>query len=119
MKAREFVLIYFKTVKAKQSTQGINTGKKKIQRSKVNSQLRKMSSRQNKENHGRKTNLANSLVAGYVSYFKTVFCVRVLAVCELEVVFFFFFFAIILIDNSEKPNRQTLQKLFCFTVHVT
>ena len=65
MKARKFVLIYFKTVKAKKNTA----------RKKVNTRLKKMSSRQNKEKHGRKTNLANSLGAGYASYFKAVFCV--------------------------------------------
>ena len=71
MKARKFVLIYFKTVKATQSTQG----KKTTARKKVNTRLRKMSSRQNKEKHGRKKkkNLANSLGAGYASYFKAVF----------------------------------------------
>ena len=66
MKARKFVLIYFKTVKA---TRG-----KKIQRD--TKSTKKMSSRQNEENHGCKTNLANSLGAGYASYFKAVFCVR-------------------------------------------
>ena len=50
MKARKFVLIYFKTVKATQSTQG----KKTTARKKVNMRLKKMSSRQNKEKHGRK-----------------------------------------------------------------
>ena len=46
-----------------------------------------MSSRQNEENDGCKTNLANSLGAGYASYFKAVFwCERVVAVCDLEVV---------------------------------
>ena len=72
MKARKFVLIFFKTVKATQSTQG---QKKNTARKKVITRLKKMSSRQNKEKHGRKTNLANSLGAGYVSYFKAVFCV--------------------------------------------
>ena len=61
MKARKFVLIYFKTVKATQ-------GKKKIQRD--------TKSTKNEENHGCKKNLANSLGAGYASYFKAVFCVR-------------------------------------------
>ena len=70
MKARKFVLNYFKTVKATQSTQG----KKTTARKKVNTRLKKMSSRQNKEKHGRKKkNLANSLGAGYASYFKAVF----------------------------------------------
>ena len=71
MKAREFVLIYFKTVKVTQSTQG----KKTTARKKVNTRLKKMSSRQNKEKHGRKKEkkLANSLGAGYASYFKAVF----------------------------------------------
>ena len=73
MKARKFVLIYFKTVKAIQSTQG----KKKNSAKKVNTRLKKMSSRQNKEKHGYKTKLANSLRAGYASYFKAVF------LCEL------------------------------------
>ena len=50
MKARKFVLIYFKTVKATQSTQG----KKTTARKKVNTRLKKMNSRQNKEKHGRK-----------------------------------------------------------------
>ena len=68
MKARTFVLIYFKTVKA---TQGKK--KKNSARYKVNTRLKKMGSRQNKENHGCKTNLANSLGAGYASYFKAVF----------------------------------------------
>ena len=68
MKAREFVLIYFKTVKTITPR-----GKKHTARNKVNTRLKKMSSRQNKENHGRKTNLANSLGAGYASYFKAVF----------------------------------------------
>ena len=47
-----------------------------------------MSSRQYEENHGCKTNLVNSLGAGYASYFKAVFflCERVVAVCDLEVV---------------------------------
>lgn len=72
MKATKFVLIYFKTVKATQSTQG---KKNKTARKKVNTRLKKMSSRQNKEKHGRKTNLANSLGAGYASCFKAVFCV--------------------------------------------
>ena len=45
-----------------------------------------MSSRQNKENYGRKTNLANSLGVGYASYFKAAFCARDVAVCDLEVV---------------------------------
>ena len=49
--------------------------KKKTARKKVNTRLKKMSSRQNKEKHGRKTNLANSWGAGYASYFKAVFCV--------------------------------------------
>ena len=48
---------------------------KKTARKKVNSRLKKMTSRQNKEKHGRKTNLANSLGAGYARYFKAVFCV--------------------------------------------
>ena len=73
MKARKFVLIYFKTVKA---TQGKK--KKKIQRD--TKSTKKMSSRQNKENHGCKTNLANSLGAGYARV------ERVVAVCDLEVV---------------------------------
>ena len=70
MKARKSVLIYFKTLKA---TQG---KKKKIQRD--TKSTKKMSSRQNEENYGCKTNLANSLGAGYASYFKAVFfvCVR-------------------------------------------
>ena len=66
MKARKFVLIFFKTVKATQSTKG----KKK----KKTARLKKMSSLQNKEKHGRKNNLANSLGAGYASYFKAVLC---------------------------------------------
>ena len=74
MKARKFVLIYFKTVKATQSTQGKK--KKNTARKKVNTGLmKKMNSHQNKEKHGRKTNLANSLGAGYASYFKAVFFV--------------------------------------------
>ena len=48
---------------------------KNTARKKVNTRLKKMSSRQNKEKHGHKTNLANSLGAGYASYFKAVFCV--------------------------------------------
>ena len=77
MKARKFALIYFKTVKATQSTQGKKKKKKKknTARKKVNTRLKKMSSRQNKEKHGRKTNLANSLGTGYASYFKSVFYV--------------------------------------------
>ena len=40
--------------------------------------------RHNKENHGFKTNLANSLRAGYVSHFKAAFCIRVVAdVCDI------------------------------------
>ena len=55
----------------------VNSRKKKTARKKVNTRLKKMSSSQNKEKHGRKTNLANSLRAGYASYFKAVF------LCEL------------------------------------
>ena len=62
MKARKFVLIYFKTVKATQGKE------KKIQRD--------TKSTKNEENRGCKTNLAKSLGAGYASYFKAVFCVR-------------------------------------------
>ena len=72
MKARKFVLIYFKTVKATQSTQG---KKKNSARKKVNTRLKKMSSRQNKEKHGCKTKLANSLRAGYEVILKQFFCV--------------------------------------------
>ena len=83
MKARKFVLIYFETVKATQ----LKAKKKNTVRNKVNTRLKKMSSRQNKENHVCKTNPANSIGAGYASYFKAVFfCVRVVAVCDLEVV---------------------------------
>ena len=39
--------------------------------------------RHNIENHGFKTNLANSLRAGYVSHFRVVFCVRIVAVCDI------------------------------------
>ena len=35
---------------------------------------------------GFKTNLVNLLGASYVSHFKAVFCVRIVAVCEIEVV---------------------------------
>ena len=55
MKARKFVLIYFKTVKVTQLTQG----KKTTARKKVNTRLKKMSSRQNKEKHGRKKKKKN------------------------------------------------------------
>ena len=66
MKARKFVLIYFKTVKAKKSTED----KKSTVRKKVNTRLKKMSLRQNKAKHGRKKKklIANSLGAGYVIY---------------------------------------------------
>ena len=40
MKAKKFVLIYFKTVKAKRSTQG---KRKKTPQNKVNSRINKMS----------------------------------------------------------------------------
>ena len=74
MRAKKIVLIYFKTVKAKKSTQG----KKKIyiyhKVSKVNSRLNKMNSRPNKENHSGKTNSANSLGAG-LSHFYSSFLV--------------------------------------------
>ena len=48
---------------------------KKYSAKKSQMRLKKMSSRQNKEKHGHKTNLANSLGAGYASYFKVVFFV--------------------------------------------
>ena len=94
MKARKFVLIYFKTVKATQDKKKKKKKKKKNTARykaetllyKVNTRLKKMTSHQKKENHSCKTNLANSLGAGYASYFKAVFCVRVVAVCDLEVV---------------------------------
>ena len=56
MKAKRFVLIYFKTVKAKRSTQGTEQSEPA-----ANNQL---NSRQNKENHSGKTDPANSLGAG-------------------------------------------------------
>ena len=58
-----------------QTSQGntINSRQKTTARKKVNTRLKKMSSRQNKENHGRKKTLANSSGAGYASYFKAVF----------------------------------------------
>ena len=39
--------------------------------------------RHSQENHGTKTNSETLLGAGYVSYFKVVFCVRVVEVCNL------------------------------------
>ena len=71
MKARKFVLIYFKTVKATQSTQGQK--KKKKNGAKKSQHAGKENERQNKEKHGHKTKLENSLGAGYASYFKAVF----------------------------------------------
>ena len=73
MKARKFVLT------SKQSRQHNQLkAKKTTARKKVNTRLRKMSSRQNKEKHGRqKKTLANSLGAVYASYFKAVLAVFV------------------------------------------
>ena len=51
-----------------QNSQRNSRQKKKIQRD--------TKSTKNEENHGCKKNLANSLRAGYASYFKAVFCVR-------------------------------------------
>ena len=75
MKVRKFVLIYLFTSKQSRQHNLLKAKKKKRARKKVNTRLEKMSSRQNKEKHGRKTNLANSLGAGYASYFKEVFFV--------------------------------------------
>ena len=68
MKARKFVLIYFKTVKATQ-------GKKNTARYKVNKE---------NENHG---SAKQTWQIHWRLYFKAVFlCERVVAVCDLEVV---------------------------------
>ena len=72
MEPKKFVLIYFKTVKAKNQ---LKAKKKKMGQNKVNSQLNKLNSRRNKENHD-KTNLAISSEAGFVRHFKSSFFVE-------------------------------------------
>ena len=57
MKAKIFVLLYFKTVKAKRSTQGTEQSELAAKQN----ELTPKHSCQNKENHSGKTNSANSL----------------------------------------------------------
>ena len=83
MKARKFVLIYFKTVKATQSTQG-KKKKYSARQSQHAAKRNELAPEQRKSWPQNK--LANSLGAGYASYFKAVFCARVVAVCDFEVV---------------------------------
>ena len=82
MKAKKFLLIYFKQSRQNNQLKAKKNTAKQSQLAAKENEL----PRHNKENHGRKTSLANSLGAGYVSYFKAVFCVRVVAVRDLEVV---------------------------------
>ena len=70
MKARKFVLIYFKTVKATQSTQGKkNYSAKKSQHAAKENEF----TPEQRKTRPQKKNLADSLGAGYASYFKAVF----------------------------------------------
>ena len=72
MKARKFVLIYFKTVKATQSTQGKKTtARKKSQHAAKENEFTPEQRKTRPQK--KKKKLANSLGAGYASYFKAVF----------------------------------------------
>ena len=71
MKTRKFVLIYFKTVKATQSTQGKKDYSAK--KSQHAAEENEFTPEQRKTRPQKKKNLANSSGAGYASYFKAVF----------------------------------------------